>query len=894
MIAFARRAFWVAAGIAAFGAARAGAQQDTPQFRSSVEVTSVDASVVDSDGHPIANLQPADFAVRIDGAARRVVSVQWISLATPAGAPPPPQPDGYSSNLNVTGGRLIIFAVDQPSIRFGTTVPLVRAIGQFLDRLEPSDRVAAVSLGYSGASTSFTADHELVRQAVARMGGEARNNEALMSHNISLNEAVEFERNDQATIDAVGRRECGTTGDDPCHQEVAGEARTLADAARQSANQTVMTLRSLLRGLASITEPKTMILISEGLPIIDQELDVTELGDEAARARTSVYVLQVDTQMDASTNRISTTRMGDMEIRSAGLDLLASSSRGTLLRVTNDGGPQFARIANELSGYYLIGLESEATDKDGKRHPIAVSVNRRGVTVHARRQLAAPIAPTAADLKPRDSVTSALISPLTFSSLPVRVATFSVREPETSKVQVLIHADIGAEYSSTTPVSLGYTVVDTKTGRQVESQVGDARLAPVMRGVPSALQFVSNLSVAPGDYTLKFAVADEDRVGTVEHHIHAGLVPAGPISLSELMVGGPVTSGDILRPTVGYTIAFGLVQGYLEAYAPSEDLPAVKFEIATSDQGEPLLSTDVAGVPGGRDRTIFSQTLPVRQLPPGTYKLRAVVSSHDETIKNLTRSFEVSPPAVLMTSAAVPSASTTQADIYLPVSDELLARKFDRGEAGRNETLRAFRATVAQASRNTFDEGARALSSGDYVKAEQSFKSAIRPDTDATAPMAYLAAVYAATGNDAQAAGAWQTALIEGEEFPQIYQWLGDTLLRTRDLAEARTILAEAAGKWPSDARFAKPLALVYAVFGQGREAVRTLQRHLEAHPDDAEALSLGVEWMFHLHSMGGVARSGVEDVKLARSWAAAYAKIKGPQLALVNEWMQALEKARP
>jgi len=892
MNAFRRRALSLAAAAAVCLAGRARAQQNPPQFRSAVEVTSVDASVVDSDGHPIPNLQPGDFSVRIDGAVRRVVNVQWISLATPPGMPAPPPPDGYSSNLNVTGGRLIIFAVDQPNIRFGTTVPLVRAIGQFLDRLEPSDRVAAVSLGYSGASTSFTADHEAVRQAVARMGGEARNHESLLSHNISLNEAVEFEKHDQATIDSVSLRECGTTGDDPCHQEVAGEARELADAARQSTNQTVMTLRSLLRGLSSIAEPKTMILISEGLPLIDQDLDVTELGDEAARARTSVYVLQVDTQMDASTNRPSTTRLGDMEIRTAGLDLLASSSRGTLLRVTNDGGPQFARIANELSGYYLIGVESEATDRDGKRHPIAVSVNRRGATVHARRQLAAPAAP-AADVKPRDSVTAALISPLSLSSLPLRVATFSVREPETSNVQVLIHADIGAEYSSAAPVTLGYTVVDTKTGRQVDSEVADARLSPVMRGVPSALQFVSNVSVAPGDYTLKFAVADEDRVGTVEHHIHAGLVPAGPISLSELMVGGPVTGDDLLRPTVGYTIAFGLVQGYIEAYAPSDDLPAVKFEIATSDDGEPLLSADVAGVPAGRERTIFSQALPVRQLPPGTYKLRAVVSSHGETVKSLSRSFEVSPPAVLMTSAAVPTA-TTQADIYLPVSDDLLIRKFNRDEAGRSETVRAFRATVAEASRSAFDEGARALSSGDYGKAEQSFKRAIRPDADVTAPMAYLAAVYAATGNDAQAAGAWQTALIEGEDFPQIYEWLGDTLIRTRDLAQARTILTEAAGKWPSDPRFAMPLALVYAVFGQGREAVRTLQRHLEAHPDDAAALSLGVEWMFHLHSLGGVARSPVEDVKLARSWADAYAKIKGPQLALVNEWMQALEKPRP
>ena len=50
-------------------------------------------------------------------------------------------------------------------------------------------------------------------------------------------------------------------------------------------------------------------------------------------------------------------------------------------------------------------------------------------------------------------------------------------------------------------------------------------------------------------------------------------------------------------------------------------------------------------------------------------------------------------------------------------------------------------------------------------------------------------------------------------------------------------MLEEAAGKWPADTRFAKPLALVYATFGRGREAVRTLERYLADRPDDRERL---------------------------------------------------------
>jgi hypothetical protein len=99
--------------------------------------------------------------------------------------------------------------------------------------------------------------------------------------------------------------------------------------------------------------------------------------------------------------------------------------------------------------------------------------------------------------------------------------------------------------------------------------------------------------------------------------------------------------------------------------------------------------------------------------------------------------------------------------------------------------------------------------------------------------------------------------------------------------------------KWPGDARFAKPMALVYATFGQGREAVRTLIRHLDANPGDVEALALAVEWIYLLHANGGAARTRGEDVAIAQRYAAAYQKARGPQAALVRQWMESLEGRR-
>jgi tetratricopeptide (TPR) repeat protein len=149
-----------------------------------------------------------------------------------------------------------------------------------------------------------------------------------------------------------------------------------------------------------------------------------------------------------------------------------------------------------------------------------------------------------------------------------------------------------------------------------------------------------------------------------------------------------------------------------------------------------------------------------------------------------------------------------------------LGRPFRREESIRAETLQPFREIVAAAARTSFDAGVSALKAGDFVKAEQSFKSAQRatPANDnSTAPLTYLAATYAASGHDLEASSVWQTALIDGHEYPQIYEWLAEAFLRIRNVEQARSILQEAAGKWPADSRFSTRLAALPPTEGVGR-----------------------------------------------------------------------------
>jgi hypothetical protein len=46
-----------------------------------------------------------------------------------------------------------------------------------------------------------------------------------------------------------------------------------------------------------------------------------------------------------------------------------------------------ARIESELSGYYLLAVQSAAADGDGRPHSLNVEIGRPGVTVRAARYI---------------------------------------------------------------------------------------------------------------------------------------------------------------------------------------------------------------------------------------------------------------------------------------------------------------------------------------------------------------------------------------------------------------------------------------------------------------------------------------------------------------------------
>jgi VWFA-related protein len=890
-------------------AAGAGRAQDTPQttpsFRSGVETLPIDVTVVNDRGEPIRDLINSDFNVRIDGRPRRIVSAQWIAAAgTGAGRTAVPSvPEGYVSNESAAGGRLIALVIDQPNIPFGDMRPFRTVIEAFIDRLSSGDRVAVVGLGRPSVSTPFLADHAQIKQTVAKIPGQKQSMAGTGTHEMGVTLAMAIERGDEAALNTVASRDCIGNARQiaNCKAEITQEASQVVADVRHDSELTLSNLREVLTSLKTIDAPKTLVFLSQGF-FTDREREdagrISEIGALASSARTAIYSLRLDDNLSDVTRSkaaFTTSAAEDALALRYGLETLTFAARGALFNLTGTGASVFERISSELAGYYLLGLEPDARDRDGKPHPVRVDVSRAGTIVRAHRTLLAGAeTATGGPRTPREAATAALASPLPASSLPIKAIAFAFRGLEPSKVRLLVHAEIGTNYTAPQRLSIAYYVLD-KNGKSVDGQVSDVRIAPTP-GVPSPLVFSGGASVDPGEYVVKLAVADGERVGSVDMPVRASLLDLGRVKLTELIAGGPIPPVNLLRPSVGTRVSFGTLHGYLEAYGPDAATLGVRFEVAEDERGPAILGADVQGVLVGDERVMFSQMMLVQALPPGSYRLRAMVRQGNTLLTSLGRAFEIAAPAALAatTSRDAPAVSAPGAPLYLPVEQRDLSRAFARDDALKPAVLQPFQERVPPALRAAFDEGIGHLQKRAYKEAEASFKRAIQPDADSTGSLAYLGVTYAAAGRDAQAASVWRTAMADGDDIPQLYEWLGDALMRLKSTGEARPVLEEAASRWPADLRFARPLALVYATFGKGVDAVRLLEKFLQDRTDDQASLFLVLEWMFNAHRGGQLVHDRAEDLRLAHAYADRYLKAGGLNQPLVKQWLTYFDKETP
>jgi tetratricopeptide (TPR) repeat protein len=302
-------------------------------------------------------------------------------------------------------------------------------------------------------------------------------------------------------------------------------------------------------------------------------------------------------------------------------------------------------------------------------------------------------------------------------------------------------------------------------------------------------------------------------------------------------------------------------------------------------------------------------------LPPGDYVVRAVVSLDGKAVAGLVRPFRLEPSASgskpqagLSIEGLVPSIGRfeTRSVLEPDVIGDFLGRMtlLVPGAASPEVQAAIERARKGDAAgildvlpsvgpeevRFVFLRGIGLLARGQTAPASTQFRTVLRLSSDFFPAVFYLGACYAAEGQDLQAAGAWQTALVTEAGQPAVYRLLADALLRAGEGEKALSFVQEAAARWPEDEGLRRRLGLASAMAGRRGEALGALTGYVERHPEDAGAVFVTLRLLFEAFTTDTAATPPEERQRMLR-YARSYVDAKGPNQEIVARWVRYLEK---
>jgi len=623
--------------LAAWSAPHAAQQRPAETFRSGREVLTIDTSVRDASGKPLTDLQPSDFIVHIDGEPRRVLTARLFGAGEAAGPSKAETPIGrFIRNADTPPGRVVVFAIDRDSMRAGSERALLDTAANMLGTLSPADAVGAI--GLPGTATDLTREHAVVADAIRRMTGT----EPVTGwrHHMSWSEAIAYDRSDPITIGAVITRECPER--DPglrrgCIQDVATQAREFLLLGRAHADTVIANLTHLLDTLRPLSAPKHVVLISAGLPFDPDLLSrYRDLALKAAQAHVALFVVHLDQpSSDASDSQLPAQIFGGRE-QAEGLGNIASITGGLFFSGVGKATGVFERIASDINFFYELGVESKASDADGKSHRVEVKVARDKATVRAPAATAAAPVASGSD---GDTLARALAEPTDVRELPLEVATYMTHSSDPEKVRVIVAAGVPPD-AGVTPAQWGAVIISISDGKAI----GGVR-SPV---TPSTAPWLTTgtIDVVPGRYRIRTAIVDvAGRIGVLEGPLSVGLRGAGEVQMSDVILG--TAAEGRLQPRARFQRGeTGL--GRIEMSSSGSLADTTGFlQIVPSGGGVPAFRRALQLRTRADDKSIVigEAALDLSAVAPGTYTASAVLERGGVGFARVSRVFDVLPGA---------------------------------------------------------------------------------------------------------------------------------------------------------------------------------------------------------------------------------------------------------
>jgi VWFA-related protein len=459
-------------------------QESQDVVRISTNLVQVDV-VVTKDGRQVADLKPEDFEILEDGRRQQITNFAFFSVkssstkptpATPSDSPAltPPTPRPYEIR------RTVAIVVDDLGMSFQSMADLRTYLRKFIsEKLTPNDLVAIIRTGGEvGAFQQFTTDPRVLSNAIADLKWNpcSRVGTSVLTPERSLITMVPPEQQLRGRL-PPDRSPTSAQVDRP---NTANESN--ACSVNNSVNYSISAIRFILRGMRDLPGRKSMMLISDNLPLQRQEgapvdfgfkrpvrenanvIDVWTqstsyadglhgLAEQAIRSSVVIYGVSAQglqtvgpsasdeisfppQQMTRSMrpdqsnplSRLMSSRSAELRRNIDGTEVLAKETGGFLIRNKNDFG--LDRVLEDQNGYYLIGYRPATDTFNRRQHAIQVRVKRGGYNVRTRAGFyGATEDPGGAAVLQADPLNKALSSPFGANELTVRMASLFANDP---------------------------------------------------------------------------------------------------------------------------------------------------------------------------------------------------------------------------------------------------------------------------------------------------------------------------------------------------------------------------------------------------------------------------------------------------------------------------------
>jgi VWFA-related protein len=666
-----------------------GAQEHAPKtqqnpsdeqllMRVNVDLVQMDVVVTDSKGNHIDDLKPEDFQIMESGKTQLITNFSFISDAragmAATGRETTTLPSAPARIAPGQANRTIAVVVDDLGVSEQSFMAIHTALEKFIDKqVGPSDLIAIITTsGRLGSLQRLTSDKRLLRAAVDKFRslpnhrpGVADDDFTCVWYNHKASGSTGGLQDEDAWLAAGSCPECPRELDPQL--ELENDHRS-----KYYGLLSISALRRLVDGLRELPGRRSILLFTEGLPMVrgqgsgetnPQVTDGYETFLNHAN-RSGITVNTVDPRgliasfdtaevSHSSGDACQDARQTELNLTQAQLGDMAKRTGGISIINDNDLEASMAKVATDQLGYYLIGYKPPDVAKAGRGsagfRKVAIRVTRPGVKVRYHSSLYEQ-APELASTEDRGArLVAAVASPFAIPNVRTRLASrFWDAGPEAGPVlDTILEIDardlhFGTESGGRRKavfdiLALIYGSASKPLDSFEKSYTISLTEAAYQRALREGLvQQLQLLVKQAGAYQIRGAVRDREsgRVGSASEFVEVPDLTRGRLALSgiALSAGGAETGGadsaNRRRFRAGETVAYAYQ--VLNAQLAPDGSMNVAVTAALFRDGKALgSSAPIAINPKGQadaKRLVVSNDFRLgKQLTPGDYSLQVNV-----------------------------------------------------------------------------------------------------------------------------------------------------------------------------------------------------------------------------------------------------------------------------